>query len=173
MEKIRKFHQKIIHENVAINGYQISSKSRFTYALDSYLLQYANAVGSNDYIKVEINYSNRAHVLAPKQYKVSSKVVEDITVLGLDKVELYGSKIAALIARTTARDIFDVNEMIKQQVIKEDEFDMLRKIVIFYLLLSNDFEPFWVLLNRFEENIKGIDESYNYEGYNTFKASDL
>lgn len=157
LEDVRKLHQKIISENLAINGYQISPKSRFSYTLDSYLLQYTNAIGSVDNINIEINYSNRVHVLTPKEYKVSSKVIEKMSILGLDKVELYGSKIAALIGRTTARDIFDVNEMITNQVIKEEEYDMLRKNVLFYLLLSNEFESLEVLLNRFKENIKGID----------------
>lgn len=80
LEETRKLHQKTIRENVAINGYQISAKSRFTYTLDSYLLLYTNSIGSIDYIKVEINYSNRVHILTPKQYKVSSKVIEDITI---------------------------------------------------------------------------------------------
>lgn len=141
LAEARNLHQKIIRDNVAVNRYQVSSKSRFTYTLDSYLLHYINAVGSTDYIKVEINYSNRVHLLTPKQYKVSSKVVQDITLLALDKVELYGSKIAALIGRTTVRDIFDVSEMIKHQIIKQEEYNMLRKIIIFYLLLSNEFEP--------------------------------
>lgn len=137
LEEVRKLHQKVIRENLAINGYQTSPKSRFSYTLDSYLLQYTNAIGSIDNINVEINYSNRVHVLTPKEYKVSSKVIEKMSILGLDKVELCGSKIAALIGRTTARDIFDVNEMIIHQVIKEKEYNILRKVVIFYLLLSN------------------------------------
>ncbi len=157
LEEVRKLHQKVIRENLAINGYQTSPKSRFSYTLDSYLLQYTNAIGSIDNINVEINYSNRVHVLTPKEYKVSSKVIEKMSILGLDKVELYGSKIAALIGRTTARDIFDVNELIIHEVIKEEDYDMLRKIVIFYLLLSNEFETLEVLLNRFKENIKRID----------------
>lgn len=157
LEEIRKLHQKIISENVSINRYQISPKSRYTHTLDSYILQYTNAAGNIDNIKVEINYSNRVHILKPKQYKISSKVIEDMTILSLDKAELYGSKIAALIGRTTARDIFDVAEMINHEVIKEEEYDMLRKTVIFYLLLSNEFEPLKVLLNRFKANVTLID----------------
>ncbi|NLN50247.1 MAG: nucleotidyl transferase AbiEii/AbiGii toxin family protein [Acholeplasmataceae bacterium] len=157
LEAARKLHQKIISENISINGYQISPRSRFSYTLDSYLLQYTNAVGNIDNIKVEINYSNRVHVLKPKRYNITSKVIEETTILGLDKVELYGSKISALIGRTTARDIFDVAEMISHQIIKKEEHDTLRKTVIFYLLLSNEFEPLEVLLNRFKTNIKEID----------------
>lgn len=157
LEEVRKLHQKIISENLAINDYQISPKSRFSYTLDSYLLLYNNAVGNVDNINIEINYSNRVHILKPKEYKINSKVIEQMSILGLDKVELYGSKIAALIGRTTARDIFDVSEMITHQVIKEEECDILRKVVIFYLLLSNEFELLEVLLKRFKENIKWID----------------
>jgi|LSQX01.3.fsa_nt_gb predicted nucleotidyltransferase component of viral defense system len=157
LEKVRKLHQKVISENVSINGYQISSKSRFTYTLDSYLLKYRNAIGGIDYIKIEINYSNRAHLLTAKEYKINSKVVPNTTILGLDKIELYGSKIAALIGRTTARDIYDVSEMINHQEFKEEEYEILRKTVIFYLLLSNEFESLEALLNRFKININKID----------------
>ena len=40
LAEARNLHQKIIRDNVAVNRYQVSSKSRFTYTLDSYLLQY-------------------------------------------------------------------------------------------------------------------------------------
>lgn len=157
LKEIRKLHNKIIRENVSINNYVVHAKSRFTYTLDSFLLQYTNAVGSNDYIKLELNYSNRVHILKPKIYKIRSKIIDETNVLAMDKIELYGSKIAALIGRTTARDIFDVSEMINYKIIKKEEFGMLRKIVIYYLLLSNEFEPLQELINKFKRNMEMID----------------
>lgn len=157
IEQTRKLHQKIINENVSINKYIVHSKSRFTHTLDSYLLLYTNATGNNDYIKLELNYSNRVHILEPKTYDVASKIVDNVSVLGMDKIELYGSKIAALIGRTTARDIFDVSEMIRHGVIKEEEMDILRKSSIFYVMLSNEFQGFNNLISQFNINIEKID----------------
>src|SRR5690554_1165276 len=77
LKEIRKLHNKIIRENVSINNYVVHAKSRFTYTLDSFLLQYTNAVGSNDYIKLELNYSNRVHILKPKIYKIRSKIIDE------------------------------------------------------------------------------------------------
>ena len=85
MAEVRKLHQKDYQRKMLLLTDIKSLQSQDLHIhLDSYLLQYINAVGRTDYIKVEINYSNRVHVLTPKQYKVSSKVVEDITLLALD-----------------------------------------------------------------------------------------
>lgn len=156
MVEIRALHNKIISENAASNGYTVHSKSRFTFTLDSYLLQYTNAVGGNDYIKLELNYSNRIQVLNPIDYKIHSSIVDSISVLGMDKIEVYGSKIAALIGRTTARDVFDVSKMIESKIIKTDEMDMLRKCSIFYLLTSNEYQELTVLINQFKVNMENI-----------------
>lgn len=156
MVEVRELHKKIIGEHVALNGYTIHPKSRFTFTLDSYLLQYTNAVGSNDYIKLELNYSNRVQILEPIDYKINSNIVDNTNVLGMNKVELYGSKIAALIGRTTARDVFDVLEMITLKMISDDEMDMLRKCTIFYLLTSNDFQTLDDLINQFKATLNNM-----------------
>lgn len=156
MISIRELHKKIISAYVQSIGYTIHSKSRFSYSLDAYLLQYVNAVGSNDYIKLELNYSNRVQILKPVNYEINSNIVRSVHVLGLDKIELYGSKIAALIGRTTARDIFDVSEMISSQMIANNEIDMLRKCSIFYLLVSNEFQSLDILINQFKTNLEHV-----------------
>ncbi|MFA5485822.1 MAG: nucleotidyl transferase AbiEii/AbiGii toxin family protein [Bacilli bacterium] len=157
MEKIRALHNKIITEEALLRGYTVSPKSRFTFSLDSYLLQYTNAVGGNDYIKLELNYSNRIQLLVPVIYKTQTTIIESLEILALNKVELYASKIAALIGRTTARDIFDVYQMNEQKMINKNEFSLLRKLTLFYLVLSNEFEPLDTLLNRARINIKNIN----------------
>ncbi len=156
MVEIRELHKKIISEHVSSNGYTVHTKSRFTFSLDSYLLQYTNAVGSNDYIKLELNYSNRIQVLNPINYEINSGIIDNVNVLGMDKIELYGSKIAALIGRTTARDVFDVSKMIASKIINTDEMDMLRKCSIFYLLTSNEFQELNILVNQFKMNMENM-----------------
>ena len=59
--------------------------------------------------------------------------IEEVDVYALAPLELFGSKIKALIERAAPRDMYDVNRMIKENIFKEDQMDMLRKIVVFYL----------------------------------------
>lgn len=156
MLEMRELHRKLISAFVALDGYTIDPKSRFTFTLDSYLLKYTNAAGSRDTIKIELNYSNRIQILEPVNYKLSSKIINNESILALNKIELYGSKIAALIGRTTARDIFDVFQLINNQILLDSELDMLKKCSIFYLLTSNEFQPFGDLLNQFKKNMENM-----------------
>ena len=159
MLEMRELHRKLISAFVALDGYTIDPKSRFTFTLDSYLLKYTNAAGSRDNIKIELNYSNRIQILEPVNYKLSSKIIDNESILALNKVELYGSKIAALIGRTTARDMFDVFQLINNQILADNELDILKKCSIFYLLMSNEFQPFGDLLNQFKKNMKNMSFS--------------
>ncbi|MDD2682457.1 MAG: nucleotidyl transferase AbiEii/AbiGii toxin family protein [Bacilli bacterium] len=159
MLETRELHRKLISAFVSLDGYTIDPKSRFTYTLDSYLLKYTNAAGSRDNIKIELNYSNRIQILEPVNYKLSSKIIDNESILALNKVELYGSKIAALIGRTTARDIFDVFQLINKQILLDSELDMLKKCSIFYLLKSNEFQSLGDLLNQFKKNMENMSFS--------------
>lgn len=159
MLETRELHRKLISAFVALDGYTIDPKSRFTFTLDSYLLKYTNAAGSRDNIKIELNYSNRIQILEPVNYNLSSKIIDNKSILALNKVELYGSKIAALIGRTTARDIFDVFQLINKQILLDSELDMLKKCSIFYLLTSNEFQSLGDLLNQFKKNMENMSFS--------------
>lgn len=77
MKETRDFHKKIIKDEVELLGYKILEKSRFSYTLDSYLLQYINLAGNKVNIKLELNYSNRVHVLSPEIYRPNSKIVKN------------------------------------------------------------------------------------------------
>ncbi len=156
---MRELHRKLISAFVALDGYTIDPKSRFTFTLDSYLLKYTNAAGSRDNIKIELNYSNRIQILEPVNYKLSSKIIDNESILALNKVELYGSKIAALIGRTTARDVFDVFQLVNNQLLLDNELDILKKCSIFYLLTSNEFQSFGDLLNQFKKNMENLSFS--------------
>jgi len=159
MLKMRELHRKLISAFVALDGYTIDPKSRFTFTLDSYLLKYTNAAGSRDNIKIELNYSNRVQILEPVNYELSSKLIDNESILALNKIELYGSKIAALIGRTTARDVFDVFQLINNQILLDNELEMLKKCSIFYLLMSNEFQTFHDLLNQFKKNMENMSFS--------------
>ena len=159
MLEIRELHRNIIKSYVIQEGYTVDPKSRFTFTLDSYLLKYINAVGSRDNIKIEINYSNRIQILEPIHYKLNSELVNNESILALNKIELYGSKIAALIGRTTARDVFDVFQLVNNNIIFNNELDILKKCSIFYLLTSNEFQPLDELMKQFKKNLKNMSFS--------------
>ncbi len=159
MLEMRELHRKLISAFVALDGYTIDPKSRFTFTLDSYLLKYTNAAGSRDNIKIELNYSNRIQILEPVNYKLSSKIIDNESVLALNKIELYGSKIAALIGRTTARDVFDVFQLINNKILLDNELATLKKCSIFYLITSNELQPFGDLLNQFKKNMENMSFS--------------
>lgn len=157
MLELREKHRKIISAHVALEGYSVDSRSRFTFTLDSYLLKYVNATGRPDNIKIEINYSNRVQILKPVKYSLKPSVIDNEEILTLSKIELYGSKVAALIGRTTARDLFDVYQMIESKIINESEMILLKKCSIFYLITSNDYQSIKQLLSKFDMNLNGID----------------
>ena len=117
------------------------NSSKNTHALDSWVFSYLNAGGNRDNIKIEINYMMRAHILEPMTRKTSVPFIEEVDVYALAPLELFGSKIKALIERAAPRDMYDVNRMIKENIFKEDQMDMLRKIVVFYLAVEGKNKP--------------------------------
>ena len=55
----------LINDHMETEGFQLSKGSRFTHSLDAFYYQYQNAGGNRDMIKMELNYSWRAHILEP------------------------------------------------------------------------------------------------------------
>ncbi len=158
MLKNREKNNKIINIIARQNNYIVSDKSRYSHILDSFVLNYTNLDGRPDNIKLEMNYINRIMIFDPVKYEINSDIFGYIQVLALNKIELYGSKIAALIGRTTARDVYDVNKMIEDKQIHENEIDSLRYCSIFYLMTSNDFLSLETLLDNFKINLDYLDE---------------
>ena len=96
-ERIRKY--------MAAAGYRPSLKSKTYHALDSFVFEYVNAGGMKDNLKIEINYMLRAHVLPTTRRAVRLPWNNGaLTVLSVAPIEIFASKIVALINRTAARD---------------------------------------------------------------------
>ena len=95
-----------------------------------------------DNIKVEINYSLRCHVL-PLVHRpiVTLGVFDPVHVLSLDPIEICAAKIAALLTRAAARDLYDVYNMIVHSLFNEKQTEMLRKCVVFYSAVSAEGVP--------------------------------
>ena len=95
------------------SGYRLSPNSKHPFSVDSWVFQYTNVIGNLDNIKVEINYSMRSHLLPMETKPIKLHGFENVNVRTLDLIELYASKIKALLERGAARDLFDVHNMIR------------------------------------------------------------
>jgi predicted nucleotidyltransferase component of viral defense system len=118
-------------------GYALSPNTKNPHSLDSWAFYFQNAAGNRDVIKIEINYSNRTHVLPLENKTVRfDDYIFEIKINTLSTLELFGSKINALISRTAPRDIYDVHNMLNRQIIPTEKQALLRKIVVFYLAVG-------------------------------------
>ena len=69
---------------------------------------------------------------------VSIPFLSDVKVRSLSPVELFATKINALIGRSAARDIYDVYNMVKHQLfVSDEEKTLLRKAIVFYLTVGS------------------------------------
>ena len=60
----------VIKEYIESEGYLLSDASRFSHSLDAFHYNYQNAGENRDMIKIEINYSLRAHIFEPVYNKL-------------------------------------------------------------------------------------------------------
>jgi len=139
MLKDREKINKILLKYFETEKYVLKPKSKNPHALDSWVLGYQNVSENNDIIKVEINYSLREHILPTEQRKIATDIFEkERAINNIAALEIFAGKIAALLNRTAARDLYDIYNLVKFGMINLNEYDLLRKCVIFYKLLSSD-----------------------------------
>jgi hypothetical protein len=55
-------------------GYVLSHKAKIFHSLDSWVFEFINSGGNKDIIKIEINYSMRAHVFPAKEFDIVTDV---------------------------------------------------------------------------------------------------
>jgi len=124
---------------MAAEGYMLKDKTRHTHALDSFVYSYANAAGSPDNLKIEINYLLRSHPLMPLSVMTRADgAFADFPVRTLSPIEVFASKIVALSDRAATRDLYDINNMIFFNLFNEPELDLLRKCAVFYHAIAGD-----------------------------------
>lgn len=140
-DKMIEYRKTINHEILAYmnnNGYCLKPGSKNPHTLDSWVFGYTNAGGNPDNIKIEINYSDRCHVLPMVERSISIDFIGNIKICVLSPIELFASKINALISRAAVRDIYDVYGMIQAGLFeKEEERQLLRKILVFYMAVGS------------------------------------
>jgi len=93
-------------------GYLLSPNTRNPHSLDSWAFYYQNAVGNKDNLKIEINYSMRHHILLFIEKQTEVFFLPSYNIRALSSLELFGSKIKALLERTAARDLYDVTTLL-------------------------------------------------------------
>ena len=121
-------------------GYHSGDKSRAHHSLDSMVWTYTNSAGVRDNIKVEINYSMRAHVLPTEKRPILLPDQGMVTTLA--PLEIYASKIVALLTRAAARDLYDIDHMIQARLFSAPaEQNLLRRCVVFYLAVGTGETP--------------------------------
>lgn len=133
---------ELMKKYMAASGYQLNGKSKSYHALDSFVYEYRNAGGMTDNIKIEANYMLRCHVLAVKCRAIELPwLTQKMTVLSVDPIEIFASKIVALMNRAAPRDLYDLYNMLSFGLFDESEQELLRKCVVFYSAIGSEETP--------------------------------
>lgn len=136
--ELKEIFSKRLSDYMWQEGYSLAD-NRDHFAMTSFLFNYINNAGNRDNIKVEINYLDRCHILPLEKRCIMSKgIMDNFEVLTLNTIELYASKINALLSRATPRDLYDVNAMIENNMINNSI--LLRKCLVFYNAIGGDYD---------------------------------
>lgn len=152
MHAIRESINKEILDYMFTQGYTLSPNAKNPHSLDSWAFYYQNAANNRDNIKIEINYSMRHHIYPVNITQTKIGFLPSTEIRAIYPIELFGSKIKALIERTAARDLYDVYNMISNSVFTEEDLNMLRKSILFYLAIGGSNPP------KIEYNFDTIDK---------------
>ena len=133
-EKIK----NVIKEYMESEGYLLSDASRFSHSLDAFHYNYQNAGGNRDMIKIELNYSLRAHIFEPVYRSILPGAFDDgLKIRMVNPMEIFAAKGNALITRAAARDLYDWFNMMSVGLFEEQR-DLFRKCFVFYMTISAD-----------------------------------
>jgi len=129
---------KVIKEYMELEGYLLSDASRFSHSLDAFYYNYQNAGGNRDMIKIELNYSLRAHIFEPVYRNILPEAFDDGSKIRMvNPMEIFAAKGNALITRAAARDLYDWCNMMSKGLFEEQR-DLFRKCFVFYMSISSD-----------------------------------
>ena len=128
---------------LSANNYKINMKKSINvYALDSIVAEYVDIKGNIDNIKIEINYMNRVHILDTKRIKVSTDVFKDkhLIIHCIHPIEIYASKLCALLSRSTARDLYDIYTLSKYNLFDDGEKRLLKQCFMLEYIAVNNYK---------------------------------
>ena len=141
----KKISDKLLYY-MSVLGYEHDSKlDKNVHALHSMKFSYRNSGGNKDYLKLEINYTLREHLLDLQRCSVNGlNGFTPSDTLCVNPMEIYAAKIVALTTRAAARDLYDVHNMIQSNFFNKEQFELVRKCAIIYGVLNSDnsFEKF-------------------------------
>lgn len=138
MEDLRPIRNEIkenLFDLLQSQGYTIGKLGKELHTLDQWTFNYNSVAGNNDHIKIELNYGIRNHILPITERDIQLNIVSDsgIRIPTLHPIELFATKINALIERSAVRDLFDVYSLSKSNMLSSpEERDMLKKGIVFY-----------------------------------------
>ena len=128
----------VIKEYMESEGYLLSDASRFSHSLDAFHYNYQNAGGNRDMIKIELNYSLRAHIFEPVYRSILPGAFDDgLKIRMVNPMEIFAAKGNALITRAASRDLYDWFNMMSEGLFEEQR-DLFRKCFVFYMTISAD-----------------------------------
>jgi predicted nucleotidyltransferase component of viral defense system len=113
-------------------------------------LQYSGEFGA-DHVKVDVNYRNRSPLLPVNRRTVRLPAGGEVTFPLNSDVELYAGKTKALVGRVVIRDLYDVGQIatIYPTMLAEGDERLLRRIMLYYLSLSDPFPRPFEVVTRF------------------------
>ena len=144
----------LIIQYLQSNDYKINEeKSKNVYALDSIVAEYEDIRGNTDNIKIEINYMNRVHILNTKKLEITNDIFEDkhLKIHCIHPIEIYATKLCALLSRTTARDLFDVYTLSKYDLFDEEEKKLLKQCFMLEYIAINNYKLEDMKIERLEK----------------------
>lgn len=134
--------QNLISKYMLSQGYTVNPHSKSPHSLDSFVYDYINSAGMKDNVKIEINYSLREHILPVQSIGFGAECLQnDFKVTAVAPIEIYAAKTVALLTRAAARDLYDMNYMIRYGLFDEEETQKYRKCVVFYLAIATIAPP--------------------------------
>ena len=137
MEVARVRIKDILMDYMESEGYLLAEDSRFMHSLDGYHFQYVNVGGNKDTIKIEINYSLRAHVFESVEVSIIPRIFDhSMKIITINPIEIFAAKANALLNRAAARDLYDFVNMIDAGLFENDR-DLFRKTIVFYASISS------------------------------------
>lgn len=140
MLKARRDIKDVLLRSMATEQYTFEEDEfRSFHASDSFAFSFKTASNVREKLKIDINYSLRSHVLpvTPQKIFTVGDLFAPATVQTLAPMEIFGSKIVALLSRKAPRDLYDVNNMLTNFPLPQTDMDMLRKNIIFYAAIGS------------------------------------
>ena len=139
MLKLRESITEILLDYMMKSGYFLDPQSRYHHALDGFKFNYVNAAGGKDVIKIEINYMLRCHIYEPVTVRNEELgLIRSIEITTLHPYEIFGSKLVALMTRSTPRDLYDFYNLFAFNIFTDEELEQIRKCAIYYRAISNE-----------------------------------